>query len=213
MADVSSVLDSQTSGVTYWDETEDTPKVRMPEGNYPAHIIEVNTVERTVKGQHRALIYNYTVKIAPEAADMQMSALDYDGQEVQVSGEGYIGRTIRSSGVFKFLHPQNGDDFEPHPSGNKGYANFCKVLGVEMPVKEIEIEGEKVKVRELPDLTDDDILGKPVKAIIKYGKPWTSNKDGKTRTYLEVKWLAGWEEGIKVDVELFPNGDDDNLPF
>ncbi len=49
MADVSSILDSQTSGVTNWDETEDRPKVRMPEGNYPAHIIEVNTVERTVK--------------------------------------------------------------------------------------------------------------------------------------------------------------------
>ena len=46
MADVSSVLDPQgTGGVTYWDETEDKPSVRMPEGSYPAHIVEVDEIQ------------------------------------------------------------------------------------------------------------------------------------------------------------------------
>ena len=81
-----------------------------------------------------------------------------------------------------------------------------------MPIKTVEIDGNKVKVRELPDLTEDDILGKPVKAIIKYGKPWTSNKDGKTRTYLEVKWLANWEDGKTIEVDVMST-DNSDLPF
>ena len=213
MADVTSVLDQQgTGGKTYWDETEDKPSVRMPEGSYPAHIVEVETVERTVKGRYKAMIYNYTVKIAEEAKSITFDAVDFDGNSVQVNGGDYAGRTIRSNGVFKFLHPENGEGFEPYPSGNKGYANFCKVLGTEMPIKTVEIDGNEVKVRELPDLAEDDILGKPVKAIIKYGKPWTSNKDGKTRTYLEVKWLANWEDGKTVEVDVMST-DKDDLPF
>ena len=109
MADVTSVLDQQgTGGKTYWDETEDKPSVRMPEGTYPAHIVEVETVERTVKGRYKAMIYNYTVKIAEEAKSITFDAVDFDGNSVQVNGGDYAGRTIRSNGVFKFLHPENG---------------------------------------------------------------------------------------------------------
>ena len=55
----------------------------------------------------------------------------------------------------------------------------------------------------------DDILGQPVIAIIRPGKPWVGT-DGKTRTPLEAKWWRRWEEGkvIKVETET-----DDGVPF
>ena len=82
------------------------------------------------------------------------------------------------------------------------------MIGKEPQVKEIEMNGEMVKVKELPDLTEDDILGSPVLAVIGRGKPWKSDRDGKTRTSLEVKWYRSWADGDKKDVEA-----EDDLPF
>jgi len=211
MADIADVLGTETGGVTYYDDSGDNgePKVLMPEGEYYGHITSVETVERTVKEVHKALIYNMKVKLAPECADLKYDALDYETQKkVTVTGSQFVGREYRSGGVFKFLHPSNGE-FEPNPSGNKGYMNFCQAVGKEAPVKEVELEGKKVKLRELPDLTANDLMGKPVIAIVRRGKPWVGN-DGKTRTPLEVKWWRTWEDGeaIKVDTET-----DDGVPF
>jgi len=212
MADIADVLGTESGGLTYYDDSGDNgePRVLMPEGEYYGHIVSVESVERQVKSVHKAVIYNMKVKLAPEIADLKYDALDYETQKkATVTGQQFVGREYRSSGVFKFLHPTNGADFEPNPGGNKGYMNFCQAIGKEAPVKEVEVEGKKVKLRELPDLTYDDILGQPVIAIIRRGKPWVG-QDGKTRTPLEAKWWRRWEEGEQISVETET---DDGVPF
>jgi|TARA_R110002051_G_scaffold88750_2_gene156482 hypothetical protein len=211
MADVGGILDTpNTGGATYYDETQDKPKVAMPEGVYPAHVIKVDSAVRDVRGSFKAVIYNVRVKIAPEADDITFDAVDYDGNEVKVNGGDFTGREIRSNGVFKFMHPSESDEFESNPGGNKGYSNFCTVLGKQPKTTILEVDGEKVTMKELPDLSEDDILGKPVLAVVGKGKPWTSERDGKTRTSLEVKWFRTWADGKDIDPESF---EDDDLPF
>tara|TARA_Y100000356_G_scaffold135117_1_gene146671 strand:+ start:1510 stop:2142 length:633 start_codon:yes stop_codon:yes gene_type:complete len=210
MADIDSILDSpSTGGATYYDMSEDKPKVPMPEGTYPAHIVEVQSAKRTVKVKHQAVIYNLKVKIAGKCdAHAEFDALSYDGDKVTVNGADFEGRLIRSNGVFKFLHPSEDDEFEANPGGNKGYANMCTVLGKEPIVKTIELNGDEVEVKELPELTEDDFLGKPVLAVVGRGKPWKGT-DGKMRTPYEVKWFRTWADGDIIDVDAA----EDDLPF
>jgi hypothetical protein len=211
MADINDILgDDSTGGITYYDEAQDTPQVGMVEGSYPCNITQVKSVIRTVKKIHQALIYNVKVKISGECdAHNTFQAVDYDGNKVEVNGSQFAGREINASGIFKFLHPAQDDEFEPNPGGNKGYANFCSVIGKEPKVKEIEHNGEMISVKELPDITEADIIGKPVMAVIGRGKPWKSDRDGKVRTSLEVKWFRNWADGESIDVDA----DDDDLPF
>ena len=211
MADIDSILDSpSTGGKTYYDMSEDKPRVPMPEGTYPAHIVEVQSARRTVKTVHEAIVYNLKVKIADPCDDHNtFQAVSYDGDKVEVNGGDFAGRKIRSNGVFKFLHPSEDDEFEANPVGNKGYANMCQVLGKEPEVKELELNGDVVQVKELPDLTEEDFLGKPCLAIIGRGKPWKGN-DGKMRTPYEVKWFRQWADGEQIDVEVLEN---DDVPF
>tara|TARA_R100000458_G_C8205137_1_gene194433 strand:- start:60 stop:689 length:630 start_codon:yes stop_codon:yes gene_type:complete len=209
MAEISDILDGPSSGgVTYYDESQDKPRVPMPEGSYPCHITSVDTAVRTVKKIHQALIYNVKVKIAePCDAHSTFQAVDYDGNKCEVNGGDFAGKEMRSNGIFKFLHPGPDDEFEANPGGNKGYANFCTVVGKEPKVKEIEHNGEMVSVKELPDLVEEDILGRPVIAVIAPGKPWKSDRDGKVRTTLEVKWFRNWADGEIIDLDA------EDLPF
>ena len=212
MADIGNILDGpESGGVTYYDPAQDKPSVAMPEGSYPCHIIKVDTAVRDVKKVHKALIYNVRVKIAePNEAHTTFDAVDYDGNKAQVNGGDFAGRELRSNGIFKFLHPTDEDEFEANPGGNKSYANFCTVVGKEPQVKEVELNGEMVSVKELPDLMEEDILGKPVVAVIGRGKPWKSDRDGKVRTSLEVKWFRTWSDGDALDMDSL---EDDDLPF
>ena len=190
MADIGNILDGpDTGGVTFYDPSQDKPSVPMPEGQYPAHVIEVKTATRDVKGKYKALIFNIRVRIAPKSDSH---------------------REMRSNGIFKFLHPSDDDEFESNPGGNKGYSNFCVCVGKEPQTKEIEMNGEMVSVKELPDLKEEDIMGKPVMAVIGRGKPWKSDRDGKVRTSLEVKWFRTWADGEAIDVD---DAKDDDLPF
>jgi hypothetical protein len=211
MADIGNILDGpDTGGVTFYDPSQDTPSVAMPEGSYPANVIEVKTATRDVKGKYRALIYNVRVRIAqPSDAHSTFQAVDYDGNECEINGGNFAGREMRSNGIFKFLHPTDNDEFEPNAGGNKGYSNFCICVGKEPITKEIEMNGEMVTVKELPDLSEDDIMGKPVMAVVGRGKPWKSDRDGKVRTSLEVKWFRTWADGESVDVSAA----EDDLPF
>ncbi len=208
---MNTILDNtDTGGITYWDESQDIPNVPMPEGEYPANIIKVETVTRKIKGMYKALIYNLTFKLS-DVNTTEYEVVDYDGRNQKVNNTVFAGREIKGMGVFKFLQPNGSDDFEANPGGNKAYANFCKVMGKEPKIAEIEVEGKKVKVRELPDISEDDILGMSVTAIIRKGRPWTSNKDGVTRTPLEVKWMKFWDGPKLTTSELYP--EDKDLPF
>ena len=212
MSSLANVLDNpDTGGKTYYDADNDKPRVRMAEGNYPVNVINVETVKRRVKGKYEALIYNLTFRVA-DADTSELDAVDFDGNSCKVKTSHFAGREYRGQGIFKFLEPNGTDDFEANPSGNKGYANLCQVLEMEGSPATIKIDGKDVTVKELPDLKEDDILGKPVMASIKKGKPWTSDRDGITRFPYEVKWLSKWD-GPSIDLDKEVLNSKDDIPF
>ena len=102
-------------------------------------------------------------------------------------------------GVFYFLTPQIGDDYEAKPEGQVGYKRFCDAMGVHMPKATIEVNGEKQEVYKLKELHKDDLLGLPVMSFLGESRPW-KGKDGKTRTNLEVRAYKKWEGGIRKEV-------------
>ena len=213
MTDMSSALEFGTGGKTFYhDDGSDTnkkqeAKVIMPNGEYPAHIVKAEYVRRDVKGRYKALVYTVTVQLAKECQGMMLNARTTDGKTIEIDAGKYVGFKIKSNGIFKFLHPNGDDSFEANPSGNKKYASFCEAIGVDTPTIETEIDGKKVKVNEIPDINESDMLGRPVKAVIKRGKPWTSSTDGITRRPLQVQWFNTWEDGSQIEIV------EDDLPF
>ena len=210
--DIGSLLDDATEKGyehTFYDESADKPKMYMAEDTYHANITKCQTIERDVRGKYKAKIYNITVKLSPECAKNEYNSRGTDGKLANANGEDYVGRELRSVGFFQFLHPKDGDDFEANPGGNRRYLQFCEAIGIKLETKEIEIDGEKRKVKQLPNLTESDILGVAVLAVIKNGKPW-EGKDGKSRTSLEVKWLEPWQDGKPVSVDDVAK---DDIPF
>ena len=212
MSDIDNLLDDVKGYEhTYYDESTDTPKLYMAEDTYHANIVKCETVDRMVKGKYKAKIYNITVKLSPECANNTYKCRGIDGKVVDGSGSDFVGRELRSVGFFQFLHPKPDDDFEANPGGNRRYLQFCEAVGKPAEMKEVDINGEKKKVKQLPNLMESDILGVPILAVIKNGKPWKGN-DGKERVSLEVKWLEPWVDGKPVDVDAVPSKDDD-IPF
>lgn len=211
MSDVNQLLEQLGDGWTLYDESEDTtPKsVTMGPGLYPAHITKVEIVERDVLRKFKAKIYNLTVVIADDAKNRKYKAKS-DGVDCEVDGSSFVGKEIRSQGVFKFLAPTSSDSFQANPGGNKKYMSMVEALGIKAESIEVEINGEKRNVKKLPDINEEDLLGKPMIAGVGFSKPW-KGKDGKERQTLEVKSIRPWAEGTEID--LVPTNDDDDIPF
>ena len=160
----------------------------LTEGEYLGHLKDVSTREVSFKG-YKAIVYNYWVEVAKENSKMQYTFRDecYDGGE-------YVGRNLKGLGVFKFLSPKKGDDFEANPSGNDKYLLFCKSIGAEVKKEERDIDGKKVTVEIMPSLSEDDINGRPITAVVGRGKPY-KNKDGKEIKPWQAKFVKAWDEG------------------
>ena len=120
--------------------------------------------------------------------------MNYSFQGEFYDGSDYVGRNIKGLGVFKFLTPKEGDDFEANPSGNDKYLLFCKSIGVEIKKEERDMGGKKVTVEIMPSLSEDDINGRPVTAVVGRGKPYT-NKNGKEIKPWQAKFVKSWDEG------------------
>ena len=206
MSTMSDVADATTGMVNYFDPSQEQSKVKLAQGVYPAHIVKCDRVTRDVRNKHKADIYNFRIKIDKSVAKKSYQIEDIAGDMVQVDGSNYIGREIRSQGIFFFLTPDAGDGFEAHPGGNRKYMETILALGVECPEVEVDIDGEKRMVKSLPHLDTSDFLGRPVLAVVGLGKPWKGT-DGVARQSFEVKSIDKWEEGEKVDVEA------EELPF
>ena len=144
----------------------------------------------------KALVYNYEFVI-----DAKNSEQTYEKDGQTFKGEEYVGRTYRSNGIFRFLEPQKGDDFESNSSGNKRYFQFCETVGVEIPRKVVKMKGQDVEVQVLPPLKGTDIDGAPAIALIDAGKPY-KNKEGEERTPHVVKFVKAWEGGVKKDADI-----------
>ena len=188
--------------VNYYDPSLESSNTRLAHGIYPAHIVKCDKITRPVRGKHQADIYNFRIKVHTSASKHTYRIEDIDGHMKDVSGASYVGREIKSAGVFFFLSPEAGDTFEAHPGGNRKYMETVMALGVDCP--EVEIDGKMVK--SLPHLDPSDFLGKPVLAKVGLGKPWKGT-DGVERQPFEVKSIEKWAEGETIDVEA------EELPF
>ena len=160
----------------------------LTKGEYLGHIKDVSMREVSFNG-YKATVYNYWVEVAKENDKMS-----YEFQGEQYTGQEYVGRNIKGLGVFKFLAPKEGDDFEANPSGNDKYLLFCKSIGAEVKKEERDIDGKKVTVEIMPSLSEDDINGRPITAVVDRGKPYT-NKNGKEINPWQVKFVKLWDEG------------------
>ena len=195
MADISQV--NLESGYVPVSATKKKNAVAL--GWYPCHIVDCTVKTTKVKGKYKAKIYNPVLEVAPEVKTQKFTIKDITGKDMEVTGEDYEGYKFRSMGVFYFLNPQVGDDFEVYPKGNVGYMYFCQAIGKDLPKATMEIDGHETEVIKLPELSRDDLMGMPLMACIGNSKPWIG-KDGLSRTSFEAKAFKPWTDAKKKDV-------------
>ena len=205
------VFKDLTGEKSVYTQEDKKPKEYVPivEGEYLGHIIDVETQILDVKrdGNFKARLYKYTVQVAEENKSNKYFYKDIDGSEKETDGSSYKNYKFKGN-VWRFLEPQEGDDFDSNSSGNKGYLNFCQTMGIECPTTKEKVNGKKVEVKQLPSLNTDDVVGKPVIAVIKEGRPW-KDKKGNPRVYFDCKFVKKWEGG-KAKKQ---NGAGDDIPF
>ena len=174
--------------------------VPMVEGEYHGHITETRTLTREFTKEKRpmkARIFNFKVTIAPENNNNSYMVHKTGHDPRTVTGEHYVGKTVVADGVFRFLEPTDGDEFESNSGGNKIYLMFCQSIGLNVPTEERTINGKTVKVQLLPDVKEDDLDGTPVVAVVGRGQDWTDD-NGKNRPSWRVKFTKRWEDGKKL---------------
>ena len=143
-----------------------TTRTGLIEGDYLGHIANVRSIIRPVKGKYQARIYNYDVIVADEHKSMTHQYEDITGKHVEISGEQFVGKKLIAKGVFQFLDPQEGDDFEGNPTDNRNYFRFCETLGLKATEETRTIDGKETVVKLLPNLTEEHMTGRPVTALL-----------------------------------------------
>ena len=191
------------------DNTENTyiPKVA---GDYVGHVTHLKSVVREFKRDGRkfkARIYNFKVLVAPENTHNHYTYTDRDGAEHQTSGKPYVGWDIIANGVFRFLEPGDGDNFESNAEENVRYLRFCQALGLTITTEKRTVGDKTVNVQLLPTLTETDVNGIPVTAVVGRGKDWVNN-EGDTVPSWRVKFIKSWEDGKRL-----ASTTTDDLPF
>ena len=183
-------------------KTSAVPNVR---GEFYGHLQESEMKEVSWKRdgkKFKAIVYNYLFVVDGANKSQSYTYHSYkDSSEQHASGEDYIGRSYRSNGVFRFLEPEEGDDFVSNSEGNKSYFRFCETIGVDIEKKIIEKDGQEMEVKVLPSLDTSQINGRPAIAVVDKGKHYT-NKDGKERTPFIVKFIKTWECGEVKDADI-----------
>ncbi len=180
------------------------------EGEYLGHISNVRSVVRPVLKKYKARIYNYDVIVSDENKKMNYSYEDIAGDSVNITGEQFANRKLIAKGIFKFLDPVEGDDFEGNSSENLKYMRFCETLGLAPTEETRTVDGKETKVKLLPVLTEDDMVGKPVTAVLRrYKDSWVNNKGQKMNYSWRVSYVKPWESGAVKKMTVDP----EDLPF
>ena len=181
------------------------------EGDYLGHITDTKTLVREFKtndGRNvKARIFNYKVEVAHENATREYTFTDRNGTEQTTNGEPYVGWTVSARGIFRFLEPVDGDTFESNSENNVAYLRFCQALGLTIETTRREVNGKTLDVQVLPTLTESDINGRPVVAVVGRDKDWI-NDDGETMPSFRVKFVKLWKEG-----KLLATTTTNDLPF
>lgn len=199
-----------TSKKKYSDNNTETKRMGLVEGEYLGHITNARSIVRPVLGKHKARIYNYDIIVADENRGMKYQYEDITGKHIEVTGEQFTNKKLIAKGVFKFLDPQDGDDFEGNPTGNWKYLSFCEALGLKPEEDKRSIDGKEVTVKLLPSLTEEHMNGKPVTAHLKKVKDeWTNKKGEKMHYSWRVTYVTSWENGKKKEMTV----NEDDLPF
>ena len=200
---MSSVLDAmgKSDTVHYYDPSQNKNVKLVAKQLYPSHITECKVAEVSVRKKYKAKVFNFFIEIADAVKDLTFK--DANGKELK--GDSFVGRRVKGGGVFFFLNPSDGDDFESNPGGNDKYLHFCESLGIECPEVEVDIDGEKRMVKTLPELESSDIIGKPLMSYIDLA-PW-KDKEGNQRSSMNVKNFDKWSDGDTRDIAL------EDLPF
>ena len=210
MPDIDAIFNDDDFFTDMGNEKKETPKPKFTpwaDGEYYGHIADVESREvKTHKGKHKAMVFNFKV-VVDEANASKQYTYNWGNTSYSSKGSEYVGQKIRACGVFRYLVHKEGDDFTANPEGNKSYGYFCEAIGIKLPTVEKEINGETVKVKSLPTITADDIIGLPVVGVVGKGKPYT-NKNGKEVTPREVKFVKSWSDGIKKEMNA-----DADIPF
>ena len=193
--------------VGYFDPAESTKPVSfVTKQLYPSHIKNVDVREVMVKNKWKAKVYNFTCEIANECSNNEYSTIDPKTKEqTTIPGTSYVGKEIKSRGIFMFLNPKEGDDFQPNNGANEGYLSFCESIGIELKEVVIEFNGEERKVKEFPVLDKDNCIGKPVLSYIDK-ESWTDS-DGNKRFSYKARYFNKWEDGQDKDYYS------DDIPF
>ena len=199
MENINETFNNSTESSTY-AEGIDEPKTKfipVEPGDHKGHIIEYSSriVEWTNKNgdSFKARVHNYKVELSESYND------DFNG------------RIFRSSGCFQFLEPQKGDDFISNQSGNKAYLRFCEDIGVECKEVKRNVDGQTIKVKQLPNIEENDVLGVAVIAVLNFGKSYV-NKNGFDTKPMQVKFIKKWEGGKRLDIKTTKELEDD-IPF
>ena len=209
---------------TFFEDTTKTThtngevkRTGLVEGEYLGHIVNARSIVRPVKdwetkeeGKYQARIYNFDVIVADENRGMTYQYEDITGKHIEISGEQFVDKKLMAKGVFKFLDPQEGDTFEGNSTENHKYSLFCETLGVHAEEETRTIDGKETTVKLLPLLTEEQMLGRPVTAILRKVKDkWVNNK-GETMHYSwRVSYVKPWTEGSVKTMEV----NKDDLPF
>ena len=180
--------------------TDDTTRTHTPkvEGDYLGHITDTTTLVREFKTSDgrdvKARIFNYKVEVAHENATREYTFTDHNGTQHTTSGEPYVGWTVSARGVFRFLEPGEGDTFESNSENNVAYLRFCQALGMTIETTQREVNGKTIDVQVLPTLTEHDINGRPVIAVVGRDKDWV-NDEGETMPSFRAKFVKLSKEG------------------
>ncbi len=200
---MSSLVDISLNGEAgYYDPKEDIkPENFVLKSLYPSHIVEVESRDVDVKqGKHKGTVYNITVEIAKECSEKT-----YNNGEKDINGSSYVGRKVKSRGIWRFHQPGDNDSFEANNGGNEGYLLFCEAIGYKTEQTEIVVNDEPRVVNKFPLLNKEDMIGKAVLVYIDSYK-W-KNRDGEYITSIQAKEFSKWSDAKNRDIEL------EELPF
>ena len=187
-----------------------TTRAGLVEGEYLGHIANARSIIRPVLSKFKARIYNFDVIVADENAHHKHQYEDIDGKHVEITGEQFVGKKLIAKGVFKFLDPQEGDDFEGNSTENMKYSRFCETLGLTPKEENRTIDGKETRVKLLPLLTEEHMIGRPVTAVLRKVKDeWTNNKGEKMHYSWRVSYVKPWESGHVKEMKV----NEDDLPF
>ena len=184
---ISDILSDSVGGESFYDPTEDKPNVITPEGEYFAHVNDVQVKEDVVvRGKYLAAIYNIIFRLSPDN-----STKEFNG----IGGNAFVGKEIRSKGYFRFKTPDS-KNLEPNAGGNGGYKAMIEALGLK--IEEKEIDGKTMY--SLPSINPTEVEGMP--AIIKVAHETWKNRDGEDMTSPKAVAVFRWADGKRDESDL-----------